>query len=84
MSFGVGQAMSRSVKANLTLKGKRITYFERAVEKSNKTSLIFSNENKFSHTELMAFRDQLKKEKRSLFKKRMILTTSVLIILIIS
>lgn len=84
MSFGVGQSMHRSIKANLKLKGKRITYLDRKVEKINKVPLTFSNKKKFSHIELVAFKAKLKKEKEQLFVKRIALTIVLFIVLIIA
>ena len=84
MSFGVGQTMYRSVKANLQLKGKRITYFERTVQKAEKNPILFSNTKMFSETELIAFKAKLKKDKRVLFTKRLIFTLLSFAIFIIA
>lgn len=84
MSFGVGQSMHRSIKANLKLKGKRITYLDRKVEKANKSPLTFPDKKKFSHSELIAFKAKLKKEKERLFVKRIVLTIVLFIVFIIA
>ena len=75
--------MHRSIKANLKLKGKRITYLDRKVEKINKAPLTFSDKKKFSHIELVAFKAKLKKEKEQLFAKRIVLTIVLFIAFII-
>lgn len=81
MSFGVGQTMYRSIKANLQLKGKRITYFERTVQKAEKNPILSLSTKRFSKEELIAFKAKLKKEKKVLFVKRLIVTLFIFIAL---
>lgn len=56
--FGPGAEMTKSVKSNLAQKGKRKTYFERQLEKSEgKKELSFK---KLSPEEFAVFKQELK------------------------
>ena len=63
MSFGVGQFMSRSVQANLELKGKRKTIFDRKVLQSTPLTYDFDDK-KMTPEELVVFKEQLKRSKK--------------------
>jgi hypothetical protein len=86
MSFGVGNA-GRSVQANLKLKGKRKTYFDRAQEKSTGSGNIYLKDlrTKMTPQKFFIFQKKLQRRKRKLRIKRMtvvVIFMSVLVLLL--
>ena len=82
MSFGAGQEMAKSVKANLALKGRRKTLFDRDVIASQPTNYDFDDK-QASAEQLKAIRKRMQMARKRRFKRAMVITILGMIILLL-